>query len=150
VLLLGSFLILFPPAASFYVWMFIKLCVNLALWAYFFISLRERKYVYLATFLSLINATQYLESAISQFQFVLNTMLLLMLIVLAKRENSPLGGFFYFLTLITKPIGLLWIPLFIFKRQWNVLVIGFGLFVIATGLFLFNHVGDYYVNNLWA
>jgi len=149
VLLIGSPLILFPPAASFYVWMFIKLCVNLALLTYFFISFREHKYIYLATFLSLINATQYLEIAISQFQFVLNTMFLLMLIVLAKRENSPLGGFFYFLTLITKPIGLLWIPLLIFKRQWNVLVIGLGLLAIATGPFLFNHVGNYYIDNLW-
>lgn len=149
VLSIGSLLMLFPPAASFYAWMFIKLGVNLALMTYFFLSFRESKYIYLATFLSLVNSTQYLEIEISQFQFALNTMLLLMLIVLAKKDNSRLGGFFYFLSLLTKPIGLLWIPLFIFKRQWNVLLIGLSLFMIATGLFLFNHVGNYYINNLW-
>src|SRR2546430_412129 len=58
-LLVGSFLILFSPAASFYVWMFVKLLVNLALLTYFFISFRQSKYIYLATFLSLINSTQY-------------------------------------------------------------------------------------------
>src|SRR5215813_8633406 len=83
-LLLGSFLILFTPAASFYVWMFIKLFVNLAVLTYFFISFRHSKYIYLATFLSLINSTQYLEIEISQFQFILNTTLFLMLITLAK------------------------------------------------------------------
>lgn len=147
-LLLGSFLILFSPAASFYVWMFIKLFVNLALLTYFFISFRDSKYIYLATFLALINSTQYLEIEISQFQFILNTMLFLMLIALAKNEKSPLSGLFYFLTLISKPIGLLWIPLFFFKRQWKMLLIGLSLFVIATGIFLFNHSGDYYVENL--
>ncbi len=147
-LTVGSFLILFSPAASFYVWMFVKLFVNLAVLTYFFISFRHSKYVYMATFLSLINSTQYLEIEISQFQFVLNTMLFLMLIVLAKNEKSPLGSLFYFLTLIGKPIGLLWIPVFFFKRQWKMLLIGLGLFVIATGIFLFNHSGDYYINNL--
>lgn len=147
-LTLGSFLILFSPAASFYVWMFIKLFVNLALLTYFFISFRQSKYIYLATFLSLINSTQYLEIEISQFQFVLNTFLFLMLIVLAKNEKSPLSGFLYFLTLIGKPIGLLWIPLLIFKKQWKMLVIGVGLFAIATGIFLINHLGDYYIANL--
>jgi len=147
-LLVGSFLILFSPVASFYVWMFIKLFVNLVLLTYFFISFRQSKYIYLATFLSLINSTQYLEIEISQFQFVLNTMLFLMLIVLAKHEKSPLGSLFYFLTLISKPIGFLWIPLFFFKRQWKMLVIGLGLFVITTGIFLLNHSGDYYIDNL--
>src|SRR5215813_11077021 len=50
-------LTLFSPAASFYVWMFVKLLVNLALLTYFFISFRQSKYIYLATFLSLINST---------------------------------------------------------------------------------------------
>jgi hypothetical protein len=149
-LLLGSFLILFSPAASFYVWMFIKLFVNLALLTYFYISFRQSKYIYLATFLSLINSTQYLEIEISQFQFVLNTALFLMLIALAKNEKSPLGGLFYFLTLISKPIGLLWIPVMFFKRQWKMLLIGLGLFLFTTSTFLYNHSGDYYVNNLWG
>jgi hypothetical protein len=37
-----------------------------------------------------------------------------------------------------------------FKRQWKTLLIGLGLFVIATSIFLINHSGDYYVNNLWG
>ncbi len=149
-LLLGSFLILFSPAASFYVWMFIKLFVNLALLIYFYINFKQNKYIYLAIFLSLINSTQYLEIEISQFQFILNGTLFLMLIALVKNERSPLSGLFYFLTLISKPIGLLWIPVMFFKRQWKTLLIGLGLFVIATSIFLINHSGDYYVNNLWG
>ncbi len=149
-LLLGSFLILFSPAASFYVWMFIKLFINLALLTYFYINFKQSKYIYVAIFLSLINSTQYLEIEISQFQFILNVTLFLMLITLVKNEKSPLSGFFYFLTLISKPIGLLWIPVMFFKRQWKTLLIALSLFVIATGICLINHSGDYYVNNLWG
>jgi hypothetical protein len=150
-LLLGSFLILFSPAASFYVWIFLKLFVNLALLTYFYISFRQSKYIYLAIFLSLINSTQYLEIEISQFQFILNITLFLMLIALAKNEDSPLGeGIFYFLTLISKPIGLLWIPVMCFKRQWKMLLIGLSLFLFMTSTFLYNHLGDYYVKNLWG
>jgi hypothetical protein len=149
-LLLGSFLILFSPAASFYVWMFIKLFVNLALLTYFYLSFRHSKYIYLAVFLSLINSMQYLEIEISQFQFILNVFLFLMLIALAKNEKSRLGGLFYFLTLIAKPIGLLWIPVLFFKRQWCMLLVGLGLFIVVTCAFLYDHVGDYYINNLWG
>lgn len=149
-LLLGSFLILFSPAASFYVWMFLKLFINLALLIYFYRSFRESKYIYLAIFLSLINSTQYLEIEISQFQFILNVTLFLMLIALIKNKDSSLGGFFYFLTLIAKPIGLLWIPVLFFKRQWKFLLIGLGLFLFVSSTFLYNHLGDYYIKNLWS
>ncbi len=154
VLVLGTFLTLFSPASSFYVWMFIKLVVNLGVLTYFYVNFRQSKYIRLALFLSLINSTQYLEIEISQFQFVLDVFLFLMLIVLAKHEKSPVGGFLcgflYFLTLVAKPIGLLWIPLFFFKRRWRLLAIGLGLFIVATGIFLLNHLGDYYINRLSA
>jgi hypothetical protein len=77
-------------------------------------------------------------------------MLFLMLIALAKNEKSRLGGVLYFLTLISKPIGLLWIPVMFFKRQWKMLLIGLGLFLFTTCAFLYNHLGDYYVENLWG
>src|SRR5437879_6437207 len=149
VLFVGAFLMLFSPASSFYVWMFIKLFVYLAVLIYFYVNFKDSKYIRLAIFLSLINSTQYLEIEISQFQFILNMFLFLMLIILAKNEKSRLGDLFYFLTLIAKAIGLLWMPLFFFKRQFKMLVVGVGLFLIVTVVFLFNHSSDYYIDWLF-
>ncbi len=148
-LVLGSFLTLFSPASSFYVWMFSKLLVYLAVLFYFYRNFKESKYIGLALFLSLINSTQYLEIEISQFQFALNIFLFLLLIRLIKHEQSEFNGILYFLTLTVKPIGLLWIPVFLFKRQYKTVLIGVGLFIAITGIFLLNGSGLYYTKNLW-
>lgn len=98
------------------------------------------------TFALLANAEQYLEMAIAQFQGVFNVLLLLFLIALVKHQSKRLCGVLYCLTLLVKPIGLLWIGVLLCKRRFNVAFIGGLLFVAATALFFF--VGGYYLNNL--
>ncbi len=146
--LLGGFLILFPPATSFYVWMLLKLLITIPVLLYFYKNFKESRYLDLAIFLTLINSTQYLEIEISQFQFALNMFLFIMLINIAKQREGIWNGICYFGTMLVKPVGFLWLPLLLFKRQYKTLIIGVGLFVLTTGLFMINNAGGYFVQNL--
>lgn len=147
-LTIGSWLIQFNPDQAFYAWMFLKLVITLAVTGYFFWSFRESKYVNFAVFVLLANCTQYLEIAIGQFHAILNAFLLLLLVNLVKRRNSVWGGLLYCLTLLVKPIGLLWLWIFLCKQRFRVAFVGLGMFVVCTGVFLFNGSGSYYMTNL--
>lgn len=149
-IILGGILIQFSPTASFFAWMWMKLFITIVVYTYFFIRFKDHKYIRLALFLALINSTQYIDLEISQFQFALNIFLFLLLIQLAQNERSPWAGIWYFLCLIVKPIGLLWIPVLLFKRQYTTLLLGLGLFALATLLFLIDKSGNYYIDNLQA
>ncbi len=147
-LLLGGFLTLFTPTASFYVWMLMKLLITIPVLFYFYRKFKGSKYLNLAVFLTLISSTQYLEIEISQFQFALNMFLFIMLINFVEYGDSIWNGICYFGTLLVKPVGFLWIPVLLFKRQYKTLLIGLVLFAVTTGLFMINNVGEYFVNNL--
>ncbi|GAC1366555.1 MAG: hypothetical protein NVSMB44_30490 [Ktedonobacteraceae bacterium] len=149
-LLLGRFLIVFTPYASFYVWMLMKLLITIPVLFYFYKKFKGSRYLDLAIFLTLINSTQYLEIEISQFQFVLNMFLFIMLINFTEYGDSIWNGICYFGTLLVKPVGFLWIPVLLFKQQYKTLIVGVGLFGVATGIFMINNVGGYFVNNLVA
>ncbi len=149
-LLLGGFLILFSPAASFYVWMLMKLLITIPIILYFYKRFKGSKYLDLAIFLTLINSTQYLEIEISQFQFALNIFLFIMLINYTGHGDSIWNGICYFCTLLVKPIGFLWIPVLFFKQQYKTLIVGLVLFALTTGLFMINNVGGYFTHNLIA
>lgn len=149
-LVLGGFLILFAPAASFYVWMLMKLLITIPIILYFYKKFKGSKYLDLAIFLTLINSTQYLEIEISQFQFALNIFLFIMLINYVEHRDSVWNGICYFSTLLVKPIGFLWIPVLLFKQQYKTLIISLVLFALTTGLFMINNVGEYFTHNLIA
>ncbi|HET8845819.1 MAG TPA: hypothetical protein VFN35_30425, partial [Ktedonobacteraceae bacterium] len=146
----GSFLTLFDPAQAPYVWLWIKLPLSLLVIAYFFWSFRESKHVSFATFILLANFSIYLELAAWQFHFVLNMLIMLLLIALVKRLSSTVGAFWYWLGLLVKPIGLLFVPVLLFKGRWKVVVLGVALFILSTLAFSIHGTGDYYTNNLLA
>jgi len=147
--LVGGLLILFAPANSLYIWMLVKLCITPALVIYFYRNFKEKKYINFAIFLMLIDFTQYLEIRISQYQFIFNVFVLLLLINLAKGKNDPLiNGIYFCFSLIVKPIGFLWLPLLFSKGQRKAMLFGLSLFMVTTGIFLINQSGDYYMNNL--
>jgi hypothetical protein len=147
-LVVGTPLLLLSPTQAFYAWMIVKLLFTLAVTAYFFWSFRKEKYIGLAVFVLLANASQYLEIAISQFQSVLNVFLLLLLIALVKNQSERWGGVLYCLTLLVKPIGILWLGVLLCKHQCKLVLIGICLFAVLTGVFLINGSGSYYLNNL--
>lgn len=149
-LILGSFLALFDPVQAPYVWLWTKLLLSLLVIAYFFWSFRSSKYIGFATFIVLANFSIYLELAAWQFHFVLNMFLFLFLITLVKRSSSLWSGGLYYLGMLVKPIGLLFVPTLLVKGRWKTILPGIGLFALCTMSFLFRGTGAYYTNNLGA
>ena len=143
-LILGSILSLFEPTKSFYIWMCLKFIITLWMVIYFYKNFKGNKHLDFAIFFILTNFTQYLEVVISQYQFAVNFFVFLMLINFAKNRSTVLNGIWYFMSLIAKPYGLLWLPILFFKRRYKTLFIGFILFVIMTAIFLLNNSGNYY------
>lgn len=149
-LTLGSWLMQFNPEQAFSAWILLKLGITLVATAYFLWSFRESKYIGFAVFILCANCTQYLEIAIGQFQAALNVFLLLLLVNLAKQRSKVWGGVLYCLTLLTKPIGFLWLWVLLCKRHFKVALIGGIAFVLCTGAFVINGSGNYYLANLTA
>jgi hypothetical protein len=146
----GSFLAMFDPDRSPYIWLWTKLLISLPIISYFFWSFRTSRYIAFAVFILLTNFSIYLELAAWQFHFVLNMFLFLLLIMLVKKHHPFWSGLVYCLGLLVKPIGLLFVPTLLFKGRWKVVLFGIGLFVLYTLAFLSHGVGKYYTDNLQA
>ena len=149
-IVLGSLLALFPPAIAPYAWLYIKLLLSLGTICYFFWRFRDRPYVGFAVFILLINFSVYLELAAWQFHALLNMLLLLFFIALVQRESVWYSGILYGFGLLIKPIGILFVPVLIFKGRWKTALIGLVLFAMLTLAFLFHGIGKYYTANLLA
>jgi hypothetical protein len=147
-LTLGSLLALFDPVKSPYIWLWVKLNLSLLAIAYFFWVFRTSKYSGFAVFILLTNFSVYLELAAWQFHLLLNMFLLLFLITLVKRKSALSSGFWYCLGMLVKPVGLLFVPLLLFKGRWKSVSLGIGLFALCTVPFLFGGTGTYYTHNL--
>jgi hypothetical protein len=149
-LVFGSLFALFPPAISPYVWLCIKLVLSLSAIGYFFWRFRDHAHIGFAVFVLLVNFSVYLELAAWQFHELLNILLLLFFISIAQRDSVWISGLLYGLGLLIKPIGILFVPVLIFKGRWQVALIGIGLFTVLTAVFLFHGIGKYYIDNLFA
>jgi hypothetical protein len=149
-LIFGSLFALLPPGASPYVWLSIKCLLTLGTIVYFFWRFRDHAHIGFAVFVLLVNFSVYLELAAWQFHALLNILLLLFFITILRKDAVWVSGILYGLGLLIKPIGLLFVPVLVFKGRWRVAVIGLGLFALLTGVFLYRHLGDYYSNNLFA
>lgn len=149
-LLLGSFLTLFDPDRLPYVWLWLKFAISLPVLFLFYWNFRKQKYVGLALFLLLANFSIYLELAAWQFQFVLNIFLLLFFTLVVKRRKPIWSSILYWLSLLVKPVGLLFIPALFFKGRWRIALLGIWLFIVSTVVFFIHGVSTYYTNNLTA
>ncbi len=147
-LIIGSFLTWFRPINAPYIWLWAKLGISLLVIGYFFWSFRTSKYIGFAVFILLANFSIYLELAAWQFHFVLNMFLLLFLIALVKNRSSIVTSILYWLGMLVKPIGLLFIPVLLFKKRWKIALIGTWLFIVSTVVFLIHNTGTYYTSNL--
>ncbi len=145
---LGSWLIQFSPAQSFFAWLFLKLSLTLIAISYFFWTFRTSKYISFAVFVLAANVTQYLDIIIGQFQGILNVFFLLLLINLVKKQDKMWGSVLYCLTLLVKPIGILWLWMFLWKQHFKVGLFGCILFAGCTIPFLFSGAASYYTTNL--
>lgn len=146
--LVGTFFLLFSPNTSFHLFIIIKVILNFLILFYLYINFKGNKYLELAFFFFLINFPQYNDIRISQYQFLLNSAFLLVLIILAKHKSGVEGGISYFLTLLIKPVGLIWAPVLLIRKKFKTVIVGLGLFAISTETFNLLGVGKYYTSNL--
>lgn len=147
-LIVGSLIIIFDPSSSFYYWMLIKILITIPIVYYFYRNFSENKLINLAIFIFIANFSQYNEIRISQYQFIFNISLLLLLISLVKNKDELERGILYFLTLIAKPISLLFIPILILKKFYISAFIGIGIFLVSTITFNLLNIGNYFTDNL--
>lgn len=149
-LIFGSFLTLFDPARAPYIWLWTKLILSLLVISYFFWNFRASKHISFAVFILFANFSIYLELAAWQFQFILNMFLLLFLITLVKKGSAYWSGVLYWLGMLVKPVGLLFVPVLLFKRRWEIALFGISLFILSTVVFIPHGANTYYIDNLKA
>lgn len=147
-IILGSFFVIFDPEYSIRIWVFIKIIITVFACYYIYKNFIGNKYLSFALFVFLINFSSYNEIKISQYQFLFNISLLFLIVNLINNKNGFEGGIIYFISLISKPVSLLFAPVLLLKRKWNVLIYGLGFFLISTLAFKILNAGDYFINNI--
>jgi hypothetical protein len=147
-IVLGGFFILFNPDLSIDLWIIIKIFITFGAIYYIYKNFKGNEYLSLGIFIFLINFSQYNDIKISQYQFLFNIFTLLLLINIVKNKNKLEGGTLYFLTLVAKPVSLLWAPILFIKREWTLLFSGLFIFFLSTLTFKILGIGDYYINNV--
>jgi len=148
-IILGGVLILTAPEISINLWTLCKIFITLFSVFYIYKNFRYNKYLSFAIFIFLIFFSQYNEIKISQFQFLFNIFILYFLISVSKNKNKIEGGALYFLTLIAKPVSLLFIPVLIIKREKTIAIVGLLIFLVSTLTFNILGLGSYYTNNIY-
>jgi len=147
-IILGSFFLLFSAEFSFYLWMILKLIINLFIVIFIYKKFTHNQNLNFAIFFFLSNFYQYADIRISQYQFLFNIFVLLFLVFLCEKRRQKTTAFLYFLALLVKPISLLFIPLLISGKYFKILFYGLSLFFLTSAPFLVNSLGGYYIDNL--
>lgn len=147
-LLVGIPLQFFQPWTAFAIWEVIHLIASIILVVFLWRKFFDHKYIYLALSIYLLNSYHYYEIQHAQYHFLFNLFTVFFVYESIKNGDSEKAGFWLFLSLLVKPIGLLWIiPLIIYKR-FKTLAVGLTLFVLVTIPFIVSNIGNYYINNL--
>ena len=148
-LLIGTLLMLLPVKLSMGIWALVHLFVTAILVFFLWKKFRHHTYVYLALSILLLFSYNYYELWLAQYHFLFNFFTILFLYESVKHGDSKKAGIWLFLSLLVKPIGLLWIiPLLLYKR-YKTVSIGFGTFALVTCFFTafpFTF-GQYYITN---
>lgn len=147
-IVLGGILILFSPDVSIVTWTLAKIVITIGTIFYIFRNYKDNKYLSLGIFIFLINFSQYNEIKLSQYQFLFNIFLLYFLVNIVKNKNKLESGVLFFLTLIAKPISLLWLPVLIFKKKFLITFLGLLLFLISTITFDILGLGHHFIDNV--
>ncbi len=147
-LLVGSPLSFLPPWTAFFLWRGIHAVLTIGTLAFLWKYYSNHKHVMIALSLFLLNSFHYYEVQLAQYHFLFNFFALLFLFELTETKNETKAGFWLFLSLLVKPIGLLWIvPLIIGKKIHTVLIASI-LFLVTTIPFIMLQDGRYYFYSL--
>jgi len=146
-LLVGTPLQLFKPWTSFNLWLFLHLLTSVFVIVFLIKNFKNHKYLPLALTIFLASNFQYYEILNNQYHFLFDLFTFLFLYENLKNNDSLKAGIFYFLGLIVKPIGLLYLlPLVIYKK-FKIILIGLGLYFAITLPFYFLPEGQYFFDN---
>ncbi len=147
-LIIGSLIIVFNYQNAFYYWMTAKILITIFVVYYIYKNFTNNKFLNLSIFVFLTNFAQYSEIRISQYQFLFNIFLLLFLMSLVKKKDELERGILFFLTLIAKPISLLFLPVLFIKKYYKPALIGGSIFIASTLTFNILGIGNYFTDNL--
>lgn len=149
-LILGYPLQFFRPYEGFIFWVMLHAVLTITISLVFFRKFRRSKYCHFAIILSLIYFPQYLEIWNGQYHFLLNAAVFFLLIEFLKKDDSFKTGMLFVISLLVKPIGLLWIPTLLMHKKWKTVIYGILLFILSTLPFSINNHDTYYLSNLYV
>ncbi len=150
--LVGTPLQLMQPAAAFKFWLIFRLVIFAVFVNILYKNYKNNSYFPLALAFYLGLFPHYLEMWNGQYHFLLDAAIFIILLnslKAKKAKNEIMQGLSYAFALLVKPIGVLWLPAFLTKKKFKTIVIGLGLFVLASLPFLINGSGTYFFVNLF-
>jgi hypothetical protein len=148
-LLIGVPLQLFSPWVAYYIWEAIHVLVTIILVAFICTHFRNNKYLYLGLSFFLLFAFHYYEIRNAQFHFLFNFLSFLLIYRSIKNGDSFATGVLLFLSLLVKPIGLLWIAPLLIYRHFKTVLAGLLLFLTVSVPFYLSSIGKYYFSNFY-
>lgn len=147
-LLVGIPLQFFSPWTAFYFWGLLHLLVDIFIVIFLIKNFKNNPHLPAALAIYLLSSFSYYEILNNQYHFLLNLFVLLLVYELSIRRDSLAAGFYYFLALLVKPIGFLFLPILIIKKKFKTALWGLGLFSIISLIFWLLPEGKYYFSNL--
>ena len=147
-LIIGIPLQLLSPWTAFGAWGAFHLLITILTVLFLWKKFVNHKYLYLALSFFLLNSYHYYEIQHAQYHFLLNFFIVLFLYVILNNKSKVLGGILYFLTLLIKPIGLLWIIPLLINRHSKVMIVGIFVYAIISAPFAVLPAGRYFFTNL--
>jgi len=147
-LLVGLPLQLLKPWVAFNLWLFFHFASDILVTFFLIRNFRYHPLLPTAIFTFLASNFGYYEILNNQYHFLLNLFVLLLVYELSIHGDSLGAGFYYFLTLLVKPVGLLFLPILIIKKSFKAAGWGLGLFLIISLIFWLIPEGKYYFSNL--
>jgi len=138
----------FKPWTAFNLWLFLHFAIDVFIVLFLISKFKKNRYLILALLIFLLNNFAYYEILSSQYHFLLNLFTFLFLYENYKNGDTARAGFYYFLSLFVKPIGLLWILPLIFYKQFKTLFIGLGLYILISLPFYLIPIGGYFFENI--
>lgn len=147
-LLIGLPLQLFQPWTAFGIWGTLHLVASIIIVIFLWKKFRHHKYLYFALSFYLLNSYHYYEIQHAQYHFLVSLFTVFFLYEAETKGDTKLAGLWYFLSLLIKPLGILWLlPLVIYKKMQSIIV-GFGIYVLVSIPFFVLPFGNYFFNNL--
>jgi len=148
VVVLGIPLQFFSPEVAFEFWVVFKAILWLLGGFYLWRNYRDHPYGQWALFFFMAHFALGLEIRIGQFQELLNLCLMFALLSWFKGMTVKFN-ILYALSLLIKPVALLWLPLFLIRRHYK--IVGFGVLMVAlvTIPFFWRNCISYYFDNIY-